>query len=294
MKFWLRRSPISRINIILLVVVLLLLTAQDPRAADESVRNIALFAVLISAIVGLHEMSHLLVARALGVRVLAFAIGFGPELLKTDRWNIHWSINLLPFGGFVKLHGEESAEGPDSFAAAPAARKIIILLAGPLSNLAAAFLVLMGMALASGVTLAAAPGKALMAILAIWNTTIGAIGAYFPHAASAPLDVPFSGMPGMISASGMLLDQGLFSLCLLVAALNLSLGLMNLLPIPPMDGGQAFLIGAEATLGPRFYPARMAKALRVGGLSFLVGLMVFINGVDILRMLIGHGALFGD
>ena len=285
------RSPISRINLLLAALVVLGLTANNPTAANEGVRNLFIFAILISAIVGLHEMSHLLAARAFKIRVLSFAIGFGPELLKADRWGIHWSLNLLPFGGFVKLHGEDADVGPDSFVSAAPWKRILVLLAGPVSNLIAAFATLMGMALVSGVALAEAPGKAMLALLAIWNATVDAIASYLPHAASAPLDVPFSGIPGMVSASGLLLDQGVFSLFLLVAALNLSLGIMNLLPIPPMDGGQATLIGGEAVMG-RFYPKRLARMLQVGGLAFMVVLMVFINGVDLLRMLLGQGALF--
>ncbi|MEM9014327.1 MAG: M50 family metallopeptidase [Pseudomonadota bacterium] len=68
------------------------------------------FIVLLTIIVFIHEYGHFSVARALGVRVDVFSIGFGKTLLKwVDRKGTEWRIALLPLGGYVKFFGDLNA-----------------------------------------------------------------------------------------------------------------------------------------------------------------------------------------
>ena len=63
-------------------------------------------------IVFIHEMGHFLVARACGVRVETFSIGFGPELFgRTSRWGTRWRVSLLPLGGYVRMFGDLDGPG---------------------------------------------------------------------------------------------------------------------------------------------------------------------------------------
>jgi regulator of sigma E protease len=65
-----------------------------------------------------HELGHFLVAKASGIRVDEFAIGFPPRLVSKKVGETIYSLNLVPFGGYVKIFGEnpdtESLSGPDS------------------------------------------------------------------------------------------------------------------------------------------------------------------------------------
>lgn len=70
------------------------------------------FLVTISVIVFVHELGHYLVARANGVRVEVFSIGFGPELFGfRDRHGTRWKLSLLPLGGYVKFFGDAGPAG---------------------------------------------------------------------------------------------------------------------------------------------------------------------------------------
>lgn len=66
------------------------------------------FIFTIGLLVFIHELGHFLIARWCGVRVEAFALGFGPELLGFVRGETRYSIRLLPLGGYVKMAGEGS------------------------------------------------------------------------------------------------------------------------------------------------------------------------------------------
>lgn len=102
----------------------------------EVVGAIALFIIVLSILVLIHECGHFIAARMFGVRVEEFGLGFPPRLWGIKRGETLYSINLFPLGGFVKLKGEqgEDANDPDSFAARKIWQKIIILSAGVTMN----------------------------------------------------------------------------------------------------------------------------------------------------------------
>jgi regulator of sigma E protease len=103
---------------------------------------IVLFVVVLGGIVLIHELGHYLTARALGVRVLEFGIGFPPRAkVLRSKGETLWTLNWLPIGGFVRLEGEDgdAADDPRSFAAKPLRVRLAILVAGVAMNIALAF-----------------------------------------------------------------------------------------------------------------------------------------------------------
>lgn len=74
------------------------------------------FAVVIGVVVFVHEFGHYWVARACGVKIEAFSIGFGREIFGwTDRFGTRWKVAWLPLGGYVKMFGDAGpASTPDA------------------------------------------------------------------------------------------------------------------------------------------------------------------------------------
>ena len=108
------------------------------------------FVLLLSILVFIHELGHFLVARACGVRVLKFSIGFGPPIgfgrhrLAWTRNGTEFVIAWFPLGGFVKMLGENPDEADDpEIAVYPGQslpekntwQKLAIVFAGPAANL---------------------------------------------------------------------------------------------------------------------------------------------------------------
>jgi len=105
--------------------------------------TIILVILIISFLVVIHELGHFWAAKKNGVRVEEFGVGYPPRLFGKKFGETTYSINLIPFGGFVKITGEEEDENaqgksveydPHSFSNKTPWQKSQILLAGVIMN----------------------------------------------------------------------------------------------------------------------------------------------------------------
>lgn len=100
----------------------------------------------LGIVIFIHELGHLIVAVLTGIKVEAFAIGWGRTLFVKVKWGIAWRLNVLPIGGYCQMRGEEDLRRAirsqaTSFDSAPGSlfsvhpgKRILTYLAGPLSN----------------------------------------------------------------------------------------------------------------------------------------------------------------
>ncbi|MDD5359414.1 MAG: RIP metalloprotease RseP [Sulfurovaceae bacterium] len=103
--------------------------------------------LVISILIFVHELGHFIAARFFGVHVEVFSIGFGKRLLTKKIGNTQWSLSAIPLGGYVKMKGQDDTNplnvsfDNDSYNVKKPWQKIIILLAGPMSNFLLAFFI---------------------------------------------------------------------------------------------------------------------------------------------------------
>jgi regulator of sigma E protease len=104
--------------------------------------------IVLGIMVLVHEFGHFIVAKLFGVRVEVFSIGFGKRLCGFRRGDTDYRLCLLPFGGYVKMTGENPAEAtsgdPGEFTAHPRWQRVLIGLAGPVANFILAFVLMTG------------------------------------------------------------------------------------------------------------------------------------------------------
>jgi len=108
--------------------------------------NILAILFVFGVLILTHELGHFWAARAVGVRVEMFTFGFGPKLIGIKRGDTLYQIALIPFGGAVKLAGEEGygkddVPKPDEYFGRPAGQRIFMLIMGSVHNLVVGFLV---------------------------------------------------------------------------------------------------------------------------------------------------------
>src|SRR5439155_1670619 len=110
--------------------------------------TIVSFLVTVGVLVVVHEFGHYLAARAIGVKILRFSVGFGKPLVvrRHGKDATEWVLSAVPLGGYVKMLDEREGEvAPEEVARAFNRQKLpartFIVLAGPLANFLLAFAV---------------------------------------------------------------------------------------------------------------------------------------------------------
>lgn len=104
------------------------------------------FIIVLGILITVHELGHFLVAKAIGIGVERFSIGFPPKMFGFTWGETEYCVSWIPLGGYVKLKGEnpeEADENPDDpkhFMSRPAYQRAAVIIAGPLMNLIFAFL----------------------------------------------------------------------------------------------------------------------------------------------------------
>jgi regulator of sigma E protease len=124
------------------------------------------FLFVLTVVVFFHELGHFLVARWRGVKVVAFSLGFGPEIAGfNDRLGTRWKISAVPLGGYVKFFGDDNAasvpdheaaagmteaEKKDSFMHKPVGSRAAVVAAGPIANFILAIVIFAGIFMTVG------------------------------------------------------------------------------------------------------------------------------------------------
>ena len=114
----------------------------------EFATSVLAFLFAISVIIFVHEFGHFAVAKAFGMKVLTFSLGFGKQLFGFRRGETLYRVAALPMGGYVKLSGEdetESTDDPRDFVNRPRWQRIVVYLAGPAMNAVLSILVIAGL-----------------------------------------------------------------------------------------------------------------------------------------------------
>ena len=105
--------------------------------------TIIIVLAVFSLLILMHEAGHLIAAKRCGVRVETFSLGFGKRLWGVERGGTDYRISLLPFGGYVKMAGEDPSEvegKPWELASKPAGQRFWIMASGAITNYIFAFI----------------------------------------------------------------------------------------------------------------------------------------------------------
>jgi regulator of sigma E protease len=108
--------------------------------------QIFIFIIVLIVLIVVHEFGHFVAAKLSGMRVDEFGLGYPPRALTLAKvGETRYTLNWLPFGGFVKIYGEDGPEtGPRAFGKRPRTLQAIVLVAGVAMNLLFAYVLITG------------------------------------------------------------------------------------------------------------------------------------------------------
>jgi membrane-associated protease RseP (regulator of RpoE activity) len=118
--------------------------------------GVVLFVLFVLVAIGFHEFGHFATAKAFGIKVDRFFIGFGPKLWSTKRGETEYGISAFPIGGYVRIAGmnplEEISEEdrPRTFKSKPAWQRAIVLAAGSFTHFLVALVIIASILAISG------------------------------------------------------------------------------------------------------------------------------------------------
>ena len=230
--------------------------------------------IMLGFLVFIHEGGHFLVAKLCKVKVNEFAIGFGPTIFTKEKGGTKYALRLIPLGGFVSMEGEEERSDVEgSFSNASIWKRIWIVTAGGAVNIIFGLLVYL----------------ILVATISDITTALIAVKNYITLVFKSLIDLFTGGlsanqMVGIVGISNIVVNTSGFQDYLsIIASISVSLGITNLLPFPPLDGGKIVIYIIEAI---RRKPLKEETELKIQGWGFalLIALVIYVTYNDILRI----------
>ena len=231
---------------------------------------------ILGFLVLIHETGHFIVARLCKVKVKEFAIGFGPTIWKKQGKETKYALRLIPLGGFVNMEGEEERSCEEgSFSEASIPKRIAIVAAGGLVNIL--FAIITYLILITIIT-----GNFGVALSNTGNFIFSIVES---------LKLLFSGgvtadqLMGPVGISGIVAQtSGIVDFVYILAIISMSLGVTNLLPFPPLDGGKVVLLLIEAI---RKKPLKEDFEIKLQMLGFmlLIALSIYVTFNDVTRLM---------
>ncbi|MEM9565891.1 MAG: site-2 protease family protein [Actinomycetota bacterium] len=228
--------------------------------------GLALLAFL-GLVIALHEAGHFVVARRSGIQPTEFFWGFGPPLLSVRVGSCRYGIRALFLGGFVRLEGmTPTSELPDGFDEAGTYRaashrsRLATILAGPGINLVTGWLAFAGGRVVAG----GSPGSAMVrglgdawavveatgwSLLTLAANLGGYVQAVLDQSGQTDAPVRFLSPVAQAQTSQLAIELGPDVVLQWFGILSVAVGVINLVPLPPLDGGHAVVAAADGALG---------------------------------------------
>jgi len=261
------------------------------------------FLGIILIVITVHELGHYVAARMCGVDVEVFSVGFGKVLLKKRLWGTEWRLSLLPIGGFVKMKGDSDynkTDDPSTFWGTHPLKRAWIAFAGPLVNLLLPYPLYFAFIVGQPWPDVVVPDGAEAARIGIVDAaglshrlvvkSYSDMGAAFRQntITRTPKLEDLGGPVAIYEISskvqkraietedwGFLIDWLVF--------MSINLGIINLLPIPVLDGGHITISLGEAITRRRMSIKSRNIATYIG-IAFVFALMGLAIASDMVRI----------
>ena len=229
---------------------------------------------LLGFLVLIHESGHFFVAKLCKVKVNEFAIGFGPTIWSRQGKSTKYALRLIPLGGFVSMEGEDRRSTKEgSFSETSILKRIAIVLAGGIVNIIFAILIFW----------------CLSAYYVGFQNAFYNVGFFIKNMYEGIVQI-FTGkvtidqMMGPVGISNVVSQtSGFADFIYILSVISLSLGVTNLLPFPPLDGGKVVLLIIEG-IRRKPFSEKFEVALQSAGFLILITLSIFVTYNDILKL----------
>ncbi|MHC4656886.1 MAG: site-2 protease family protein [Planctomycetota bacterium] len=227
--------------------------------------------ILINFLILVHELGHLIAAKLSGIPIQQFSVGFGRKLWSFTSGKTQYRISLLPIAGYVL----PEAKSLDDFYRIPSSRRIVFALGGPFANIILSIICLAVLnIITTGISFY---GILLQPFVQVVNITSQFLYA-LPSLFTSPQNL--SGVVGLVAIGGQFVAAGFSKILQFAVILNINLALLNLLPLPPLDGGKILFCLLEKIHRSL---ARLRLPVMVAGWVLILSLICYVTVIDVCR-----------
>lgn len=248
--------------------------------------NIFKIVFLLGFLIFIHEGGHFLFAKLFKVKVKEFSIGFGPVIWEKQGKETRYQLRLIPLGGFVNMLGEaERSDEEGAFNKASIPKRIIILLAGGLVNILFGLLVFCIIMSYLRISVGANDGSVMTNIYySLLDTKDFVIAVFDSVKLIFTGNVQMDQLMGPVGISEVVIEtKGLVDFAYILCSVSLSLGVTNLLPFPPLDGGKILILLIEA-IRRKPLKENIEVGIQLAGFFLLMGLSLYVAYNDVIRI----------
>ncbi len=229
--------------------------------------------LLIGFAILFHEFGHFFAARLVKIPIQTFSIGFGPALWKKQIGETEYRVSWIPMGGYVL----PAIEDEQQFFKIPVYKRIVMTVAGPLAS---ALLPVICIALMNTCN----TGFSFIGTIILPFQKTWAIGyqmlVSLPQLFSSPGQI--MGVVGIVAQGGNYVGGSIAKSLQFLAMMSMNLCIINLLPIPALDGGK-FLLYIGEKIHPRF--VKLHIPLSIAGWVFIMGLTAYTVILDVVKLM---------
>lgn len=231
---------------------------------------------IIGTLILIHELGHFIAAKAAGIPVQLFSVGFGPALLKKRIGTTEYRLSLIPLGGYIL----PAVRDEHDYFLIPVRKRVIFALGGPAANLIIVP-ILYGVlnVMQAGFTAAGVIIEPLTQTAFLMQKIIISLSNLFTQHSS------IMGIVGIMHQGGRFVNEGFINTIKLALILSANLAVFNMLPLPALDGGKIILSLLEK-ISMRL--RKIYVPVMVIGWLLIIGLMIYATVLDVGRLLVSY------
>ena len=230
--------------------------------------------LIVSFLIFFHELGHYVAGRVAGIPIARFSVGVGRSLWSFTRGETEYRIAMIPLGGYVlpKIENEES------FLEISPLRRILFAAGGPAANVLLAAILFACLSVSkSGFSFESAISFPLWQTGVAFAEIAKSYAHLFTHAGE------ISGFVGVVAQGGDYVGESALLGTRFAVVMSLNLAILNLLPLPPLDGGKILLFVLEMIHGGA---TRLQMPLNLVGVVLLLGVIGYATLMDVKRLIV--------
>jgi len=236
--------------------------------------NYILTILLVGFLILLHELGHFLAARLVKIPIAKFSIGFGPKIFGFKKGVTEYKISLIPVGGYVLPDIDDEKE----FFEIPVYKRIIFSAGGVIANIAFPVLLFVILNIMSnGFTFSGVFIQPFVQTYEVLAQMIFSLSQIFTHSDQ------LSGIVGIVYQGKQFMGTDILRIMQFLIMISLNLAVVNLLPIPALDGGKIILYTLEK-INKKL--VKLHVPLSVAGWAIMIFLLVYTSYLDFGRYIV--------